>query len=136
MKKMEQTSKRILFFDGVCQLCNSTVDFALPKFNEGEIYFAPLQGPTAQQMLSPQDLGLDYVVYFRDGKIYRKSKAVAYLLGDIGGIYHALSIMLRIIPSFILDWGYGVVAKYRYRVFGKSEVCRLPTPAERKFFLD
>lgn len=136
MKKMEQTSKRILFFDGVCHLCNGLVDFALPKFKEGEIYFAPLQGPTAQQLLDSQDLGLDYVVYFRDGAIHRKSQAIAYLFGDMGGLYRLPSVMLRILPHFISDFFYRIIAKYRYRLFGKDEMCRIPTPEERKFFLD
>jgi len=133
---MKANTKRILFFDGVCHLCSSLVDFSLPKFSEGEIYFAPLQGSTAREVLPPQDLSLDYVVYFRDEKIYRRSKAVAYLLGDIGGIYKSASIMLHILPSFISDFFYKLVAKYRYRLFGKSETCRLPTPQERKYFLD
>lgn len=132
---MKET-KRILFFDGVCGLCSLLVDFALPKFAEGQIFFAPLQGSTAQTTLSPQDLGLEYVVYFRDGTIYRKTKAVAYLLTDIGGFYKLLGIMLHALPSFITDFFYKIVAQNRYRIFGKSETCRLPTPQERKFFLD
>jgi len=132
---MKET-KRILFFDGVCGLCSSLVDFALPKFNEGGLFFAPLQGPTAKTMLPPQDLGLEYVVYYRDEVIHRKTKAVAYLLQDIGGIYKPISIMLHMLPSFISDFFYAIVAKNRYRLFGKSEICRLPTPDERKFFLD
>ena len=132
---MKET-KRILFFDGVCGLCSSLVDFALPKFAEGQIFFAPLQGSTAQTTLSPQDLSLEYVVYFRDGTIYRKTKAVAYLLTDIGGFYKPLGIMLHTLPSFITDFFYKIVAQNRYRIFGKSETCRLPTPQERKFFLD
>lgn len=133
---MKQTSKRILFFDGVCHLCNGLVDFALPKFKEGEIYFAPLQGPTAQGFLSHQDLGLDYVVYFRDGTTHRKSLAIAHLLCDMGGIYYIPGIMLHILPCFISDSIYRLVAKYRYRIFGKDEMCRIPTPEEKKFFLD
>ena len=129
-------SKRILFFDGVCVLCNGVVDFALPKFKEGEIYFSPLQGLTAKQLLTPQDLGLDYVVYYRNGTIHRKSQAVAYLLGDIGGIYRAPSIMLHILPNFIADAVYRLVAKYRYRIFGQAETCRRPSPQEKKFFVD
>ncbi len=136
MKKMEQTSKRILFFDGVCHLCNGLVDFSLPKFKAGEIYFAPLQGPTAESLLTPQDLGLEYVAYFRDGIVYRKSKAIAYLLQDMGGMYRIPSVMLHIIPSFISDFFYKIVAKFRYRLFGKDEMCRIPTPEERKYFLD
>ncbi|MES2803174.1 MAG: DCC1-like thiol-disulfide oxidoreductase family protein [Bdellovibrionota bacterium] len=133
---MKENTKRILFFDGVCHLCSALVDFSLPKFSEGQIYFAPLQGSTARELLPSQDLGLEYVVYFRGEKIYRKSKAVAYLLGDIGGVYKPISIMLHVLPSFISDFFYELVAKYRYRIFGKSETCRLPTPTEKKYFLD
>ena len=133
---MKENTKRILFFDGVCGLCSSLVDFALPKVAEGQLFFAPLQGTTAQKSLPPQDLGLEYVVYLRDGITHRKTKAVAYLLTDIGGIYKLLGIMLRIFPSFIADFFYKVVATNRYRIFGKSETCRLPTPQERNFFLD
>lgn len=133
---MKANSKRILFFDGVCHLCNTTVDFALPKFKEGEILFAPLQGPTAHQMLTTQDLSLNYVVYYRDEIIYRKSKAIIYLLGDMKGFYRALSIMLRLIPNPVADFFYDLVAKYRYHLFGKYDTCRLPTAEERKFFID
>lgn len=136
MIKMQQTSKRILFFDGVCHLCNGLVDFALPKFKAGEIYFAPLQGPTAETYLTPQDLRLDYVVYFRDGVTHRKTQAIAYLLQDMGGLYYLPSIMLHILPCFISDSLYRLVAKYRYRLFGKDEMCRIPTPEERRYFLD
>lgn len=129
-------SKRILFFDGVCVLCNGVVDFALSKFDEGEIYFSALQGVTARQLLTPQDLGLDYVVYYRDGIIYRKSEAVAYLLGDIGGVYLIPSIMLRLIPNFIANVFYQLVAKFRYKVFGQTKTCRLPSIDEKKFFID
>lgn len=132
---MKET-KRILFFDGVCGLCSSLVDFALPKVSVGQIFFAPLQGPNAKQLLLAQDLGLEYVVYLRDGVIHRRTKAVSYLLQDIGGLYKPLGIMLRTLPSFISDFFYEIVARNRYRLFGKSETCRLPTPIERSFFLD
>lgn len=132
---MKET-KRILFFDGVCGLCSSLVDFTLPKISAGQLSFAPLQGSTAKKRLPTQDLSLEYVVYLRDEKIYRKTKAVAYLLQDIGGIYLPISIMLHAIPSFISDFFYGIVARNRYRLFGKSETCRLPTPQEKNFFLE
>ena len=132
---MKET-KRILFFDGVCGLCSSLVDFTLPKVSAGDLSFAPLQGSTAQRLLPTQDLGLEYVVYLRDEKIHRRTKAIAYLLQDIGGIYKPISIMLHVLPAFISDFFYGIVAKYRYQFFGKSETCRLPTPQERNFFLD
>lgn len=127
---------RILFFDGVCGLCSSLVDFALPKLKENQIYFAPLQGSTALKTLSPQDLGLDYVVYLRDGTIHRKTKAVAYLLTDIGGHYKYPGLMLHALPSIFTDFFYQIIAKNRYRIFGKSDTCRLPTPNEKNYFLD
>lgn len=131
-----EANKRILFFDGVCHLCNWVVDFSLPHFSPHEIYFAPLQGSTAQKTLSTQDLGLNYVIYLRDGQLLKKSQAVVYLLKDMSGVYKVLGIMLHLIPDSVSDFFYDVIAKYRYRLFGKDEVCRLPRPEERPFFLD
>jgi predicted DCC family thiol-disulfide oxidoreductase YuxK len=133
---MKENVKRVLFFDGVCHLCNGLVDFSLPHFKRGELFFAPLQGPTAQAMLPKQDLGLEYVVYLRDGQLYRKSQAIAWLFKDMGGALSIVSVMLRALPVSLADYAYDLVAQFRYKIFGKDEVCRIPTPEERAYFLD
>lgn len=133
---MKANMKRIVFFDGICLLCNGFVDWSRPHFIVGEIFYAPLQGKTAKEILPMQDLGLASIVYFRDGQIFKKSQAVLNLMSDMGGILKFLSLMLRAVPLVLADAVYDLVAKYRYRVFGQTETCRLPTPQEKPFFLD
>lgn len=131
-----EITKRIIFFDGICILCDGFVTWAWPKFNPGEIYFAPLQGVTAKKLLPNTDLSLESVIYYRDGQIYKKTEAIQWLLFDMNGFYKAISIMLRYIPTFLSHLAYDLIARYRYNVFGKLQSCRLPTEQEKKYFLD
>ena len=129
--------ERIVFFDGMCGLCNHTVDFLLRR-DTGEILkFSPLQGTTATQML-PQDVRnrLDTLVYCRNGQRYYRSTAVLRVLRDLGGFWGVLGMMLWIIPVPLRDVGYRCVSVWRYRIFGKREACRVPTAEERVRFLD
>ncbi|MFN3697474.1 MAG: thiol-disulfide oxidoreductase DCC family protein [Pseudobdellovibrio sp.] len=128
--------KRIVFFDGVCKLCHGVVDWFLPQVTIGSIYFAPLQGTTARELLTAQDLGLDGVVYFRDGTIYRKSQAIFWLIQDSNSKLKVFKIMFQFIPIFICDFFYDLIAKSRYNIFGKTQICRIPNEKEKAYFLD
>ena len=128
--------KRIVFFDGVCKLCHGVVDWFMPLFTTGEIYFAPLQGTTAQKNLSPQDLSLDGVIYLRDGQIYKKSQAIIWIIKDSKSILRKPIIMFHLFPTPVLDFFYDFIARTRYQIFGKTDTCRIPTPNERQYFLD
>jgi len=126
----------ILYFDGVCGLCNRFVDLLLTEDRHGAIQVTPLQGSTAEERL-PADLrrdGLTTVVYQRSGNTFTKSGAALRVLHDIGGIWK-LAIVLLIVPAPIRDVLYGFVARNRYRWFGLKESCRIPTPEERSRFL-
>ena len=126
----------ILFFDGVCNLCNSTVDFLIERDSNQVIKYSSLQGKTASELLTgkyTQDLNT--VVLYQDGKIYTKSEAVIRALIHLGPKY-ALSSIFLVIPGFIRDFFYNLIAKNRYRIWGKKDTCRLPTQSERKLFLD
>jgi len=133
---MEISTKRILFFDGVCKLCHGVVDWFIPLFNPNEIYFAPLQGETARQILSKHDLGLDSVVYYRNGQIHKKSKAIIWLILDSQSSLRYAVMVVKYIPPSILDKLYDFIARIRYYVFGKTEQCRIPHQNERVYFLD
>jgi len=127
--------KQILFFDGVCGLCNRVVDFLMRISAEHSLKFAPLQGATAKEILPKKYVeNLDTLVYFRDGKLWTKADAVARILQDIGGIW-ALAAVLRFLPAFVTNFGYDLVATNRYKIFGKKASCRMPTPEERARFL-
>lgn len=126
---------KILFFDGVCIMCNGLVDFILKHDKQEIIKFAPLQGPTAHQKI-PDLTDLSSIVFLDDQKIYTKSDAVINLLFKLGGIFKALALFCRVFPQAFRDWVYDHIAQNRYRLFGKKEQCRLPSAGERRRFLD
>jgi len=127
----------IVFFDGVCGLCDHTVDFLLRKDSNGILMFAPLQGSTAAGIV-PEDvrIQLDTLVYFRSGQLYYRSAAVVRFLRDLGGFWSIAGALLWLIPGPLRDVGYRSVSVLRYRMFGKHEACRIPTPSERARFLE
>lgn len=132
------TDKPILFFDGVCGLCNSSVNFVLVRDKNSELYFSPLQGETAKQLLSAEDLAHIDTVIFRpvEGKqLYRRSAAVVRLLWMLSFPWNFLGWVLWCVPLPIRDLGYRIIVRFRYRLFGKYETCRLPTSEERAHFL-
>lgn len=124
-------STPIVFFDGVCGLCNRSIDFVLRHDHAGRFRVAPLQGETAAATLSSDDTeNLNSIVLWDNGMTYRRSSAIARILRQLGGVWTVFGGLLWIIPRPLRDLGYELVARNRYRVFGKKETCRLPTPDE------
>ncbi|MBC7419371.1 MAG: DUF393 domain-containing protein [Bdellovibrio sp.] len=128
--------ERIIFFDGICPLCNRFVDFVIKRDKKRHFLFASLQSEQAQKLLSPQDLGLDSVILTEDKLVYQKSKAVLRILFALGGGWTLLALLLSIFPNGLRDIAYAWIAKNRYRFFGKFESCRIPRYDERKYFLE
>lgn len=127
----------VVFFDGLCGLCNHSVNWLLAHDPNRRLRFAPLQGTLAGRVLSPQlRERLDTLVFLRNGSIYVRTAAVSRILMTLGGPWAALGALLWIIPSPLRDLGYRIVSRLRYRLFGKHDACRLPSPAERAVFLD
>jgi len=123
--------KAIVFFDGVCGLCNHTIDFILRHDRKGVFLVAPLQGETAAATLKPEDTeNLHSVVLQTSSGVYRRSAAAVRILQRLGGVWSVLGTLLWIIPKPLRDLGYELVARNRYRLFGKKETCRLPTADE------
>lgn len=126
----------VIFFDGVCGLCNRWVDFVLTRDRNKRFRFAPLQGETARDWLQlAPDQPLNSVVLVDASGQHRKSDAIWRMLRDVGGIWTLPAWLLRLIPRPVRNWGYDVVARNRYRWFGRKESCRLPKPDERERFL-
>lgn len=136
MEKLPTTNyDNVIFFDGVCGLCNGFVDFVMAVDKDQKFRFSPLQSEFAQKNLPPEmTANLDSVVFLKDGKSFRKSQAVIKILEDIGGIWK-LAKVGKFLPESILNDAYDIVAQNRYKIFGKKETCRLPTPAERARFI-
>jgi predicted DCC family thiol-disulfide oxidoreductase YuxK len=134
----------ILLYDGGCGLCNRLVQFSLKRDANQRLRFASLQSNFAGELL--QHHGLDSrdldTVYFVDNygrpdeRLASRSDAVISVLRVIGGSWTVAVALLRIIPKSIRDWGYGIIARNRYRMFGKSDSCSLPAAKYRDRFLD
>ena len=132
---MNDLKDKIIFFDGVCNLCNGFINFVFTRNNDETIKVASLQGDTAKETLSEDEVKkLSSVIYFREGRKYYRSRAVIFVLNDIGFPY-SLALIFLAIPDVIRDLIYDFIAKNRYRLFGKKDLCRLPTSEERNRFL-
>jgi GMP synthase-like glutamine amidotransferase/predicted DCC family thiol-disulfide oxidoreductase YuxK len=131
--------KPVLFFDGVCGLCNGFVDFLLARDRRDRLYVAALQGETAPALV-PADAAVPggedprSMALWEEGKVYRKSDAVLRAVARLGGLW-PLARVLFAVPRFARDGVYDFVARNRYRWFGKHGACRMPTPGERRLFL-
>lgn len=126
----------IIFFDGVCGLCNSFVNIIYNSDRERLFRYSPLQGETARKYLKelPEHPEEWSIVYVDELGIYRESDATLRILNRLGGSWGFLSYF-RIIPKNIRDYLYRIVAKHRYRIFGKYDSCRIPNEEEKGLFL-
>ena len=128
----------IILFDGVCNFCNASINFIIDRDSQNKFRFASLQSDTGQKLLQqykvPDARSLDSVVLIKNNKIYKKSAAALEIVKDLNGFWPVLYIF-KILPSFILDTFYNLIAKNRYKIFGRAEVCRIPTPQLKQKFL-
>ena len=130
--------EKVVLFDGVCNLCNATVQKLIQWDREKILKFASLQSEFGQRLL--QDLNLDQdnfktFIYLRNKQVYTRSTAALEVLGDLGGIWK-MTRFLYIFPQFIRNSVYEFISKNRYQWFGKKESCWLPTPDLKDRFLD
>ncbi len=127
--------KKIIFFDGVCVMCNALVDFALKHDHQQIFHFAPLQGETAQARIPQFSSDLNTVVLLDESGISTESDAIIKLLQGLGGPLR-LAVIFKLVPKSLRDRMYRYVAKNRYRWFGKSETCMAPSAQLSERFLE
>jgi len=128
----------VVLFDGVCNLCNGSVNFFLSIDRGKHLKFASLQSNFGQSTLV--ELGkdpthFDSILFLHQGKVYERSGAVLRIMGRIGGIW-SLAVCFLVAPAFLRDACYNLIARNRYRFFGKSDTCRIPTPEEAERFME
>ena len=124
----------IVFYDGDCGFCSSTVQFILKKRKE-EIQFSPLQSEYAHNRLKEEgtQINLDTIYLLKEGKIYERSSAALQISKSLKGLY-PLMVILYVVPKFIRDGVYNSIAKRRHRI--RAGYCVIPSEEEKKLFID
>jgi len=128
----------ILLFDGVCALCNHLVRFLLQRDERAKIRFIPLESPLAQEVLahfnlhmSPDGVVLIAHAFTPKERIYHRSDGIAQVLQFLDNPWRLLGRSLSLIPRLFREPGYRLIARLRYRMFGRYAACPIPTAAER-----
>ncbi len=136
MSAKVKIEKPIIFFDGVCGMCNAFVTLILRADKTGKFLFAPLQGTTAKEMLPPQadDPREWSLLYLDEVGVYNQSDASLEIYRRLGGFWSVLGLA-RFVPRAWRTPVYRIIARNRYKWFGKKETCRIPTEKDRSRFL-
>jgi predicted DCC family thiol-disulfide oxidoreductase YuxK len=130
--------KKIVLFDGVCNLCTNSVQFILKRDKKNQFLFGSLQGNYGRDILQKYQLPADNFNSFmllEGTELYTRSTGALRMLKYLGGVWSLLYIFI-IIPKFIRDGVYNLVARNRYKWFGKQNECMVPTPDLKARFLD
>lgn len=138
---MESARHPVLLYDGVCALCNWLVKFVLERDKQGQFHFASLQSGYAAEALlrhgrDRQDLDTFYIVLGgEEERVVARSDAGLEVLRRLGGGWRVAAALARVFPRFVRDFVYNRIARNRYQVFGKYEVCPLPPAEVRSRFI-
>ncbi len=131
-------NKPIILFDGICNLCNQSVQFIIKRDTKQKFLFASLQGKKGQEILERYQLpatAFNSFILLENDKLYTRSTAVLRVVKMLGGGWKLLYGFI-IIPKFIRDPLYNLIARNRYKWFGKKEECWVPAPQLKERFLD
>jgi predicted DCC family thiol-disulfide oxidoreductase YuxK len=129
---------KIVLFDGVCNLCNSSVQFIIKRDKKKQFRYASLQGKFGQEFLKKHNLPADYFnsfILLENEKVYSSSTGALRMLKHLGGAWSLLYGFI-ILPKFMRDGVYNWIARNRYKWFGKKDSCMIPTPDLKERFLD
>lgn len=128
---------RVIFFDGVCKLCNAWVRFII-RYDKNRIFkLASVQSPPGQQVLRYFGMSTDQfdtMLYVENGEAFEKSEAFLRIAARLGFPWSGAGVF-RLVPRSVRDWCYDRIAQNRYRLFGKYSQCPLPKPDDENRFL-
>ncbi|NDV42970.1 thiol-disulfide oxidoreductase DCC family protein [Flagellimonas sediminis] len=131
-------NKKIILFDGVCNLCNGSVQFVIKRDKKDIFRYAAIQSEIGRQLITERHIDtrqVDSIILIEPGVAYfTKSDAALEIAGELGGLWKVTSIF-KWIPKSIRDVIYDFVARNRYKWFGKQESCMIPTPELKAKFL-
>jgi predicted DCC family thiol-disulfide oxidoreductase YuxK len=134
---MENQNSHIILFDGVCNLCNSTVQFIIKHDRNGKFYFASLQSEFGQEQVKKYKIDprlTDSVIYIYNDCAYIKSSAALRIARQLDRGWPLLFVFM-FLPPFIRNFVYDFIAKNRYKWFGKKDSCMIPSPELKGRFL-
>lgn len=131
--------KQLILFDGVCNLCNSSVLYVIKRDKENKFLFAPLQSNVGKSITDQFKIDtnkIDSILLYNpvNEKVYSKSTAALHVAKQLN-LPTSLMTVFFIVPPFIRNWVYDYVAKNRYKWYGKKEACMIPTPELKAKFL-
>ena len=127
----------IILFDGVCNFCNGSVNFVIAHDAKNYFKFAPLQSDVAQSLLEKHNIDkaeTDSVILIEDETAFTHSTAALRIARKLDGAWSWFYVFV-IIPKFVRDFCYKLFAKYRYKLFGKKDVCMMPTAEIKEKFI-
>jgi predicted DCC family thiol-disulfide oxidoreductase YuxK len=128
----------LLLYDGVCALCNGAVTFVLKRDRSQTTRFAPLTGETAARFLAghPELADIDSMIWIdASGRPFTRSAAAIAIARQVGGVWSTLAAAASLVPSSLRDAVYDLVARVRYRLFGRYDACPVPPSEHRSRFL-
>ena len=131
-------NKSVILFDGVCNLCNNSIQFIIKRDKKQRFLYASLQSDAAQSILlqfQSKNSDFDSIVLIENKKMYQKSTAILKIIKHLPSFWK-LNYAFIIVPKFIRDSVYTWLAKNRYKWFGKRETCMVPTKELKILFLD
>ncbi len=131
-------TKSIILFDGVCNLCNGFVQFIIKHDRAAQFKFGMLQSEQAAKILAAYPLNnqtMNSVVLLENGKLFTKSTAALRIARKLDGGWRMCYAFI-ILPAFMRDAVYALIAKYRYSVFGKKASCMVPNADLKRRFID
>lgn len=136
-----ETNPTIILFDGRCGLCTRSVQFILKRDRDARFRFAPLESAAAARACTrigaptPQAVEPDSIIVIADGQALERSDAALSIAARLPFPWPILTVF-RVVPRRLRDWLYGIIARNRYRWFGRHDACMIPTPEQRARFLD
>ncbi len=133
---MKGNEHALLLFDGVCNLCNTSVQFIIKRDKHDYFRFAPLSSKQGQAIIKqhPHLENVDSLILVEDGQVYTRSTAALRVAKRLKGLWPVFGINL-LLPEFIRNSVYDMVAANRYKMFGKQDSCMIPTPELRDKFI-
>ena len=135
----EAAGKQVIIFDGVCNLCNGSVNYVIKRDKNARFKFAPLQSEFGQSIIknfNVDTVKTDSILLYEEGKdISVKSTAILKIAKGLGFPYN-LMVIFFILPTFLRNWVYDIIARNRYKWFGRKDSCMIPTPELQSRFIN